>query len=136
MWVVASSFSGLPTAPMGVYEFDLSTGSLSYRFTRSQYNAAVGAIVLPGGGTYTKPYFPTAAQRLPNGDYLIANYAGAVENLAQQNLSAASWDRVLSSEVFRVNRATSAVWLQDMIPNPQRPAWAEPMSIVSYATRF
>lgn len=136
VWVVASSFSGLPAAPMGVYEFDVSTGSLSYSFTRAQYNATVGTIQLPGGATYTKAYFPTAAQRLPNGDYLIANYAGAVENLAQQNVSAAAWDRVLSSEVFRVNRATNAVWLRDMIPNPQRPAWAEPMSIVSYATRF
>lgn len=136
VWVVASSYSGLAGAPMGVFEFDVAAAGLSYSFTRTQYTAAMGAIMLPGGATYLKPYFPTAAQRLPNGDYLIANYAGAVENLAQQNLSAAAWDRVLSSEVFRVNRATNGVWLRNMIPNPQRSAWREPMSIVSYATRF
>jgi hypothetical protein len=136
VWVVASSYTGLSGSPMGVYEFNFATGALSYHFTRTEYNAALGAITLPGGGTFTKAYFPTAAQRLPNGDYLIANYAGAVENLAQQNLSAAAWDRSLASEVFRATRSTNAVWLQDMIPNPQRSAWREPMSIVSYATRF
>lgn len=134
VWVVASSYTPLPAAPMGLYEFELTGGTLSHGFTRAEYVASgQGTITLPGGQVFTKAFFPTCAQRLPDGSYLIANYAGAVPNLTKNNLNALSFDQVLGSEVFREYNGT--VWVGDRLPDPRQPSWPEPISLISSVQR-
>ncbi len=136
MWVVASRYEGLPNAPMGVYEFPVVTPSaLPYYFTRDDYFATgYGTIDLPSGATYQKDFFPTSAQRLSNGDYIIVNQAVAPDHLSVQNTDHLGWGKATSSEVFRAERS-KVVLGRNMIPDPRK-LWPEPMSMVGYAERF
>ncbi len=147
--VVASTYSGSATVlyggaadeQMGVFEFPVPATNANianpYRFTRHNYVATGHAsVALPGGGIYYKGFFPTCAKRLGNGDYLIANYVGAPDNMNTVNVGVSAWGEVLGSEVFRVLSATNAVLGRQMIPDPGTPPWTEPLSQVPYVDRF
>ncbi len=145
VWVVASNYKPNPndkttwTGP-GVFEFDMAYDkqSLSFSFTRTDYiNSGQESFTLPGGvNTFHKAFFPTSAKRLPGGDYLISNNAGAIDHLTVDNTDMQGWGRVLTSEVFRVSATDKSVWGRSMIPDPARPQWPEPLNLISYAERF
>jgi hypothetical protein len=158
-WVVASTYLGngatayTPASAddqTGVFEFPIGVAAniaSPYRFTRTDYYdtrirtrpspQTQGLVTLASGRVYQKPFFPTSAKRLTNGDYLIANNAGAVDSLAPINLDARAWGMSLSSEILRVTRAEeNLVFGREMIPDPARPIWPEPLSMVGYAERW
>lgn len=138
VWVVASRYQAMPAAPMGVYEFQVSpTFAFTWSWTRNAYLASgVGTIPLPTGTNFTKSFFPTSAQRLANGDYLISNLSTLPDHLTAQNTDWRGWGRAFGSEVLRAERTTGAAFGRYLIPDPRRAAWPEPLMMVSYAERL
>ncbi len=145
LWVVASDYLGLPGDPMGVWEFGIPArvGDPLVRFTRANYVLSGQATIpLPNGSTYTKTFFPTSAKRLPDGSYLLSNYAGAVENMVPANLDPVMWSKALTSEILRVDVTRAgvpypvAVFGRHTIPDPRKPMWPEPLNLVTYVERF
>jgi hypothetical protein len=146
-WVVASTCAAVAGAPMGVYEYDIAAGGgLGYYFSRADFTSAAtvaeenrGPIALPNGSVLQKRFFPVCAKRLRTGEYLVTNYAGLAENLSVANVGAWAIGRGLGSEVFSVSRAVvapmSRIYQRNTIPDPRRPEWPEPLSLVSYAER-
>ncbi len=125
-----------------------------WRFTFAEYqNFPFFRIRLPNGTTWQKPFRPTCAQILPNGNHLIANSVGLIERLTKAAIrqlaqtAGTTWETgiVTTSEVFEVetddqgdgdpsNDVHRLDWRR-IIPDPYGTDWPDPLLAPAYAER-
>ena len=152
--VVAGGMDNSNNDGVWMWEIDATTGgggmiggggphNSTWQYTAATYAASTGAfgvVVTPSApsSTYQKRFYPVCAKllfpgRLYDGNVLITNYTGVMENLARENVG--SLGSGLNGEVFEVNRG-GALLQRRMIPDPFTEDWNDPLNQPSYAERY